>query len=76
MRCQCFYSAVMANSKLDYSSRQVKRLFHSLTPGEIAVRAQSKTLEKMQRNIAGKPAQLKTNEARMVKWIKEYNRSS
>ena len=49
---------------------------HSLTPGEIAVRAQSKTLEKIQRNIAGKPTQLKTSEARMVKWIEEYNRSS
>ena len=58
------------------SSRQVKRLFHSLTPGEIAFRAQSKTLEKIQRNIAGKPGQLKTSEARMVKWIKEYNRGS
>ena len=58
------------------SSRQVKKLFHSLTLGEVAVRAQRKTLEKIQRNIAGKPAQLKTSEARMVKWIKEYNRSS
>ena len=58
------------------SSRQVKRLFHSLNPGQIAVRAQSKTLEKIQRNIAGKHVQLKTSEARMVKWIKEYNRSS
>lgn len=56
--------------------KMVKKLFHSLTPGEVAVRAQRKTLEKIQRNIAGKPAQLKTSEARMVKWIKEYNRSS
>lgn len=58
------------------SSRQVKNFFRSLTPGEIALRAQRKTLEKIERNIAGKPAQLKTSEARMVKWIKEYNRSS
>ena len=58
------------------SYRQVKSFFHSLTPGEIALRAQRKTLEKIERNIAGKPAQLKTSEARMVKWIKEYNRSS
>lgn len=57
------------------SSRQVKSTFHALTPGEIALRAQSLTLEKIQRNIAGRPAQLKTSEARMVKWIKEYNRS-
>jgi len=56
--------------------KMVKSFFRSLTPGEIALRAQRKTLEKIERNIAGKPAQLKTSEARMVKWIKEYNRSS
>ena len=58
------------------SFRQVKSMFQSLTPGEIAVRAQSKTLEKIERNLAGKPAQLKTSETRMVQWLKEYNRTS
>lgn len=57
------------------SSRQVKSFFHSLTPGEIAVRAQSRTLEKIKRNIAGKPVQLRTSEARMVKWLKNYSRA-
>ena len=51
---------------------QVKSTFKSFSTGELAVRAQKQTLEKIRRNIAGKPALLKTSEMRMVRWLKEY----
>lgn len=55
---------------------QVKKTFQSLTPGEIAVRAQSQTVEKIQHNIADNPAHLKTSEKRIVRWLKDYKRIS
>ena len=55
---------------------QVKNTFKSLPAGELALRAQRKTLEKMRRNIAGTPTLLKTNEIRMVQWLKEYGGKS
>ncbi|KAL9980013.1 hypothetical protein ACROYT_G008544, partial [Oculina patagonica] len=67
--------AVAGSFHTEDQLKMVKDFFGSLTPGEIAVRAQSKTLEKIQRNIAGKPAKLTTSEGRMVKWLKEYNRN-
>ncbi|RMX39901.1 hypothetical protein pdam_00022441, partial [Pocillopora damicornis] len=56
--------------------KAVKKTFQSLTPGEIAVRAQSQTVEKIQHNIAGNPAHLKTSEKRIVRWLKDYKRIS
>lgn len=54
----------------------VKKTFQSLNLGEIAIRAQSQTVEKIQHNIAGNPAHLKKNEGRIVRWLKDYKRAS
>lgn len=54
----------------------VKKTFQSLNLGEIAIRAQSQTVEKIQHNLAGNPAHLKKNEGRIVRWLKDYKRAS
>ncbi|XP_068680760.1 endoplasmic reticulum aminopeptidase 2-like isoform X3 [Montipora foliosa] len=56
--------------------KMVKDTFKALPSGELALRAQKQTLEKIRRNIAGKAKLLTTKETFMVHWLQEYLRSS
>ncbi|XP_068748883.1 glutamyl aminopeptidase-like [Montipora capricornis] len=55
--------------------KMVKDTFKALPSGELALRAQKQTLEKIRRNIAGKAKLLTTKEKFMVHWLQEYLRS-